>query len=74
MLIVKDHRYITKHVIGGSGIFATIERFIKGIFRYTAARRVASKLAAASNTEIGKKATSAVKRRWITSCNFMNQC
>lgn len=62
MIIVKNNRYIKKHVIGGAGIFATVSNFLKRLFTSNAAKSVASKLVAASKTELGKAALSAAKQ------------
>ncbi len=59
MLIVKNKRYVKKHVIGGAGIFDTITGFLKRLASSNAARSIAS--------DIGKHAISAVGKELATS-------
>jgi hypothetical protein len=61
MLIVKNKRYIKRHVVGGSGIFDTISSFFKRLVSSNAARSVASNLSRAAASDIGKKAIGAAK-------------
>jgi hypothetical protein len=61
MLIVKNKRYIKKHVVGGSGIFDTISSFFKRLVSSNAARSVVSNLSRAAASDIGKKAIGAAK-------------
>ena len=58
MLIVKNKRYIKKHVVGGSGIFTD---FFKRLVSSNAARTVASNLSKAAASDFGKSAISAAK-------------
>ncbi len=53
MLIVKNKRYVKKHVVGGAGIFDTITGLFKRLASSNAARSIAS--------DIGKHAINAAK-------------
>jgi hypothetical protein len=60
-LIVPKRRYIKVHVVGGSGIFDTLSNFVKRIISSNAAKSVASTIANAASTDIGKTAIAAAK-------------
>lgn len=53
MLIVKNKRYVKRHVVGGAGIFDSVSGFLKRLISSNAARSIASNL--------GKSAISAAK-------------
>jgi hypothetical protein len=61
MLIVKNKRYVKKHVVGGAGFFDTISKFFKRLVSSNASRRVASNLSRAAASDIGKTAINAAK-------------
>lgn len=61
MLINTKRKYIKKRVIGGAGLFDTIANLFKRVAGSTAAKVIASKLASATQTEVGKKAIEAGK-------------
>jgi hypothetical protein len=61
MLIVKNKRYVKKHVVGGAGIFDSITNFFKRMASSNAARSIASNLSKAAASDIGKNAISAAK-------------
>ena len=60
MFIIPKKRYMKKHV-GGSGIFDTISNFFKRLISSNAAKSVASTIANAASTDIGKTAIAAAK-------------
>jgi hypothetical protein len=61
MLIVKNKRYITKHTIGGAGIFDTISNFFKRVISSSSAKNLASVASKAASSDIGKAAATAAK-------------
>jgi hypothetical protein len=61
MLIVKNKRYVKKHVIGGSGFFDSISNLFKRLISSNASRRVVSNLSRAAASDIGKTAINAAK-------------
>jgi membrane-associated HD superfamily phosphohydrolase len=61
MLIVKNKRYVKKHVVGGAGFFDTISKFFKRLVSSNASRKVASNLSRAAASDIGKSAITAAK-------------
>ena len=61
MLIIKNKRYVKKHVVGGAGIFDTISSFVKKLVSSNTARTIASATSKAAASDIGKRAIGAVK-------------
>lgn len=61
MLIVKNKRYMRKHVVGGAGIFDSISNFFKRLVTSNAARSIATNLSKAAASDIGKSAINAAK-------------
>lgn len=61
MLIVKNKRYVKKHVVGGAGLFDSITNFLKGMVSSNAARSIASNLSKAAESDIGKNVINAAK-------------
>ena len=61
MLVVNNKRYVKQHTIGGSGIFDTFSNFFKRLISSKAAQAVASNLARAASTDLGKSAIGAAK-------------
>ena len=61
MLIIKNKRYVKRHVIGGAGIFDSAIRFVKRLASSNAARALASNLSKAATSELGKSALDAAK-------------
>jgi len=61
MLINTKRGYAKKRVIGGAGLFDTIANLFKRVAGSSAAKTIASKLASATQTEVGKKAIEAGK-------------
>lgn len=61
MLLVKNKRYVKRHVVGGAGIFDTIVNLFKKITSSNTARTIASNLSRAATSDLGKKAIGAAK-------------
>lgn len=58
MLIIKNKRYVKRHVVGGAGIF---DSFIKRLVSSNAARSIATTLSKAAASNLGKTAIDAAK-------------
>lgn len=61
MLIIKNKRYVKRHVIGGTGIFDSAIGFIKRLVSSNAARSIATNLSNAAASDLGKSAIDAAK-------------
>lgn len=61
MLIVKNKRYMRKHVIGGAGIFDSISNLFKKLITSNAAQKLASAATKAAASTVGKTAISSLK-------------
>ena len=61
MLIIKNKRYIKRHVVGGAGIFDSAIGFIKRLVSSNTARTLATNLSKVAASDLGKTAIDAAK-------------
>lgn len=61
MLIVKNKRYIRKHIVGGAGIFDSVSNFFKRLITSNTAKSIASAATRAAASDIGKSAINSAK-------------